>query len=377
MPRAFTRLREISVLSFIKYALLVEDNPMRCLNCQTVLMDTDTRCVACGMATQADVSAQDRAAYDPNARRKLLTTKWLGGPLAVLVGVILAIVGGNMLYEAQFNRPKPREVAAADLLKVKRHQDLQDWITYDPSETLQTNVQYVRMRSQQATSKFLLLQVKDRWLLAKVAAHHSSWKIEGQLTEVDTLALNQVKGAFPEQSRRLLPYMIDGEYDIAGTSRQNTIMGGFLGGFGILCLISGVGLLLLRVPPLVGTVDESSSFPQSQFPAPPSIPGWTYASQTSAGAYQLQTQLPPQPANTPKPRSRVVRVIFSVVWAVVFFAIGAIIASTIATAGAGNDAERTQLAEESGKKLGPWLLLGSIFLASTLGWLGRLPGTRR
>ena len=36
-----------------------------------------------------------------------------------------------------------------------------------------------------------------------------------------------------------------------------------------------------------------------------------------------------------------------------------------------------KLAQEAGRTLGPWLLLGSVGLAGILGFLGWLPGTRR
>jgi len=54
------------------------------------------------------------------------------------------------------------------------------------------------------------------------------------------------------------------------------------------------------------------------------------------------------------------------------------LASALATQGAGDDPQvRKQLTEEPARKLAPWFLQGSALLASVLGYLGRLPGTRR
>jgi hypothetical protein len=85
-----------------------------------------------------------------------------------------------------------------------------------------------------------------------------------------------------------------------------------------------------------------------------------------------------QPEQLPKRRSWLVRTFFGIVWAVVFFFVAALVCSLLATMGAGDDPEvRKHLAEEAGRQQGPWFLLGSIVLATLLGILGWLPGTRR
>jgi len=80
----------------------------------------------------------------------------------------------------------------------------------------------------------------------------------------------------------------------------------------------------------------------------------------------------------PKERSGFVRAIFGVVWMVVFFFVAAAVTGTLAGQGAGDNAEvRKRLVEQSAKTYGMWLLLGSIGFAVVLGNLGLLPGTRR
>lgn len=334
---------------------------MRCLNCQTVLMDTDTRCPMCGMTTQfgqaAATSLVARAAIDPRARRQFFIKKWIYGLLLVPGGVLVTLIGVAMYLEAQTKRPVPQEMTAADLLKIDRPEKVTDWITYLPPKSVDTGVQYVKLRSQQATSKFYLLQVQDRWLMAKVDASFNGVRIEGKLEGLDTVALPKIQSSLPHESKRLLPYQIDAEYDIAGTQRQNSILGGAVGVFGVLMCISGIGYLIAKPPPFVGPAQASS-------------------------AVRAQPQLISLPEAAPEPRSGAMRVFFGIVWAIVlfmaiFFA-GAIVAAALATQGAGDDPElRKQLMDESGKRVGPWLMMGSFFLAILLASLGRLPGTRR
>ncbi len=200
----------------------------------------------------------------------------------------------------------------------------------------------------------MLLEIGDRWLLAQVDPRYSGGRIEGQLEEADRLVHPRVEATFRNHGKTLLPYQLQAEYSVSATTRQNSILGGILGGFGILIFISGIGLLMMKPPP--------------------PMPG--DGATTTPARPPIQVQVPPTgPAQT---RSPIVRVISGVVWVVVFFFVGALVASALATQGAGEDEQlRAQLIEESSRTVGPWVLLGSILVASVLGALGILPGTRR
>jgi hypothetical protein len=103
------------------------------------------------------------------------------------------------------------------------------------------------------------------------------------------------------------------------------------------------------------------------------------------GAVVLSTAAPQPPVPVTgkwerpgEPRNGFVRASFGLLWVVVFIFVTALVSSVIATAGAGDDEQlRKKLAEESGRTVGPWLLLGSIILGSVLSTMGLLPGTRR
>src|SRR5262249_20803709 len=129
-------------------------------------------------------------------------------------------------------------------------------ISYTPDKIVTTRVEYVKMTSRQTTSKFLLLRVKDRWLLAKVAAHFDGSRIEGKLGGLDTVALPKVEAAFPTQAKHLLPYQLDGEYDTVDTQRQSSILGGAVAVFGVLLFLGGVGSLVVKPPPFAGAATE-------------------------------------------------------------------------------------------------------------------------
>jgi hypothetical protein len=103
------------------------------------------------------------------------------------------------------------------------------------------------------------------------------------------------------------------------------------------------------------------------------------------GAVVLSTAVsrPPVPAageweRPGEPRNGLVRGLFGLMWVLIFIFVTALVSSLIATAGAGDDEQlRKRLAEESGRTVGPWLLLASIILGIVLSKVGLLPGTRK
>jgi hypothetical protein len=125
---------------------------------------------------------------------------------------------------------------------------------------------------------------------------------------------------------------------------------------------------------------------------PPEVPmsnreqqQWTRQLPTPAGreparACGLAVQpAPAQPAgrtNAGGPRF-IARAFFSMLWASVFFVVGALVTAGVATAGIADPHLRNQASRHAGQASGIWLFLGSIGLAILLVSLGILPGTRR
>jgi hypothetical protein len=332
-------------------------------------MATDTRCPACGAATPfgqvAAVSVEARAVIDPGARRRFFVTKWVRALFLFVAGGVAMAAGVLMYLEAQSDNPTARNVTAADLLRIDNPESLPDWISYSPTKTLDTGIEYVKTVSRQTTSKFLLLQVGDHWLLTQVPGHFKGSRVEGKLGRPDRVALPKVLAAFPDKAARLLPYQLEAKIDIAGTQRRSFGYAVAVGVFGLLMFSTGVRGFFAKPPPFLGTATEE---PVRHTPREP--------------AYRFLDQASPQPSYQPErpPRRRrwAVRVFFGVVWAVVFFLAAAAVVSLLVVQGAGDDPEvRQQLAQEAGQKQGPLVLLGTVVLTTVLGCLGWLPGTRR
>lgn len=338
---------------------------MRCLNCHTVLAADDAKCVSCGAAVAPDPVAGTRiqmAPLDAKTRRAFVIKKSAKGIVALLAGLVIIVIGGGMFFDARDNRPVPRVLNTAEMIQAAGPEALPGWVVYtSPDMPIDTGVQYAKLRSGQATSKFCLVPVGDQWLLVKVDARFSGRKLEGQLTTVDRVAFPKVLAKFPNQAKRLLPYELDAEYDIAGTARQNSILGGFVAGFGVLCLVTGFTKLRSQPPAFVPVPKARAILPAVTSPI------------TTSGIFATALPKP-----LPPPRSLFIRCVFGMIWAVVIFLVAALITSLIATAGAGNDEQlRKQLNEAAAKKFTVWLLLGSVALAGSLTKLGWLPGTRK
>jgi hypothetical protein len=346
-------------------------------------MATDTRCPVCGAATPfgqaAATSLQARAAVHPVSRRQFIVKKWAQCVFATLFGIVL-LGGGAMVYlQTRDDHPVARKVTAAELARLDKPQDLPDWITFVPSRTIDTEVKYVKVQTRQEISKFLLLQVEKHWLLAKVDARFNGTRFEGKICELDRAALAKVLASNQELAKGVLPFMLDAEYDIERTRHRSFGFAAVLAGFGVLAFCTAVNRFLAKPPPFLGTATQGPVAdvpPQRETSFSPARVG--LATEGLIGYSQPRAAAASEPEHAPKRRSWLVRTFFGIVWAVVFFFLAAFISALIVNTGAGGDPEvRKQLAEEAGRQQGPWLLLGSIVLATVLGVLGWLPGTRR
>jgi hypothetical protein len=326
-------------------------------------MINDTRCPSCGMATRVGhataVSLRARAAFDLDARRKFVWRSRLLGLLGLVGGALLAVCGAGMFFDARDKNKAPvvQKVTAEDLLKIDRPEKLPGWISYRPDNVMGTGYEYVKLQSRQVQSKFILAQVGDSWMLTKIDGHFTGVTYEGHLTEPDTLALGKIRTAYPNEAGRILPFMLDAEYDVACTQRQATFLGGALAVFGALIFFSGVGGLVVQPPPYLG---------------PPS--------DNPFSARTVGSDIAPEPAAPPgpRPRSLGMKIVWSSVWVVVFFFAAAIIISQVAVIGAPADPEvRDKLIQQASQSWGGWVFLGSIALPILLSWRGWLPGTRR
>jgi hypothetical protein len=336
--------------------------------------------MATPLGQAAATNLKVRAAVNPVSRRQFIVRKWAQCVFATLIGIAL-LGGGAVIYlQTRSDHPIARSVTAAELARLNKSEELPDWITFVPARTIDTEVKYVKLQTRQQISKFLLLQVQDHWLFTKVDAHFNGTRFEGKLVPLDRVALAKFVESDREHATRVLPFMLDAEYDIARSRHRSFGFAAVLAGFGVLAFCTAVNRGLAKPPPFLGTAPQEPVAdvpPQRETSFSPARVG--LATEGLIGHFRPRpAAFDSPPEQPPKGRRWFVRTFFGMVWAVVFFIGGVVIASLWATTGAGDDPEvRKQLAEQAGRQQGPLLLLGSLVLATVLGVLGWLPGTRR
>jgi hypothetical protein len=212
---------------------------MRCLNCSTVLSGGDSRCISCGMPT----------GIRPGSSGKPGSGK--GGAIAaILFGALLAFGAIARIVNGPGEPPTPpRNVKADELLKIENVKALPDpWIVYDASKIIETRLHVVQGVASTPTSRFVLLQVGDSWLIAEVPSGHQSARFEGRLEEWDTELhrdlISRVRRTFRTQAGNLLPFQLNAEHtkNVSGPASDTTV--GIMGIGGLLLCLFGVASVL-------------------------------------------------------------------------------------------------------------------------------------
>jgi hypothetical protein len=275
--------------------------------------------------------------------------------------------GGAYLYNARANPPVVCTVTGEELAQVEKMEDMPGWIAVMPENTLHTSTMYVKMRSGQPVSKFVLVQAKDRWLIAHVDARYKGGRIEGQLKRLDHLALPRIQTAYPEQSKVLLPCQLEAEYDIASTQQSDTIMGAAIAGFGLLVLCIGLSFLFMKIPPPTNT----------GLAATPAQRGQGQTMLRSSVLFEGSSPQVIQLQEPPRARGVYLGGCAVVLWMVIIFVTGMALCIAWVYMATDNHEERKRLAYQAGAKVGVWLFLGSIVVPIVLRKFGWLPGARK
>lgn len=143
--------------------------------------------------------------------------------LAVGVIIFLGAVG-FLLHHARwiwsaFQGPKPITLAA--LQEVKDPETLPNpWVSFHFDEAIDTG--FVMESTKKGTttprSKYLLIRVGDRWLIADVPAEFTGNQVVGYLdtwwSPLSRKVIDQVTGRFTD--RVILPYQLNAEYSYRG-----------------------------------------------------------------------------------------------------------------------------------------------------------------
>lgn len=250
---------------------------MRCRNCHTVLMRTDRVCPSCftvtpnmGMpAPNADIvpgrtGILGEATADVWSRlARVPALKWTIGLFLFLVagGVMLLGLNCYFSYQAEEGRG-PREVTAAELIDLPNHGPMSDpWLSYSFPQACETTVRLEKksVGNQYAYSRFILVQVQDRWLAAQVSPDFRGNKLVGRVQRLgtwdgasyeknlDAKIINDIRVGNPDKFDGLLPYQVN-----AVLPYQSKIRGGYMMALGIALgglIIGGLGLTILQAKP--------------------------------------------------------------------------------------------------------------------------------
>src|SRR5262249_25155872 len=159
-------------------------------------------------------------------RRKLSALKTFRGVIMLVLGLGLGVGAVAVFLNTPPSQARASTVTADDILRVDTPQGLPEWISYSPGQVVDTGVEHVKLRSRTVTAKFVLLEVKDRWLVAKVNTRFGGGPVEGKLGEIDGAALAKMQSGFAFKTARLLPFQLDAEMDLATSQRSSYIMAG-------------------------------------------------------------------------------------------------------------------------------------------------------
>jgi hypothetical protein len=183
--------------------------------------------------------------------------KW-GRAFSFIVFGLVLVCAGVDTYPAKIisGRPGPRTVTADDLAKLERSASIAaPWVVYTAPKVVETGLRIVDARpgrKKGTQTRFLLVPVKDRWLLTEVAADftgvHLDGRVEVWLTPRYHDLMQEVRRQFPDKADRLLPYQLNAETPYPKDARMNSLLGGSLMGFGMLLFLYGLGVAWARPP---------------------------------------------------------------------------------------------------------------------------------
>src|SRR5882724_7032861 len=181
---------------------------MRCRNCHTVMMDTDTECPSCHSSAARATAAPPGLGGKPNGLALLLpifggaiggalyaglaagaasggshasggaggssTVKWVLGLFLVVGGGLFVVLAGAHSWGTwTVTRREPTVATAADMCRKEYAAAAPGWIVYTFAESKPTELSVTRRRlghGGDVQARCLLVRAEDKWLVATVAA---------------------------------------------------------------------------------------------------------------------------------------------------------------------------------------------------------------
>lgn len=192
------------------------------------------------------------------------------------IGVLVFLGGvGMVLYHQRWVRSAlqgPTPITQADLQELKDPKQLPNpWVSFDFDEAIDTGfvMEMTKSGNTRQRSKYLLIRVGKRWLLADVPVAFSSNQVVGHLdtwwSPLSKKVIDRVERRFPEHD--ILPYQLNAENDYQGQCF------GMLGVAGAICLV-GIAILGYAVSDL-RKVKRMAEIAPGQGSLPPLDEKWT------------------------------------------------------------------------------------------------------
>jgi hypothetical protein len=186
--------------------------------------------------------------------------KWVVGLSLVLVagGVILLALGCFFTYQSEGERG-PREVTADELRNLTSPDALPDpWIAYTFPRSAETAMRLEKksLTKQQAYSRFILVQVNDRWLAAQVPPHFTGNKLVGKVErlgswdgrtyekDMSSQIISRIVTSNPDKANLLLPYQVNTVTPYQSRTRSGYLLAGGIALVGV--ILGSMGLTIVR-----------------------------------------------------------------------------------------------------------------------------------
>jgi hypothetical protein len=265
---------------------------MRCRNCHTAMMETDTHCPCChasvarataaapgeiegpsplvnmlpifggavGGAIAGAIAASSTAtapsrplgsiSYGAPPRRGPGPLRWTFGILLMLGGGLFLLSGSVLFYDTwKLAQRKPQMITAAELGRKEGPGSLAGvWTAYTFEESKPTGLTVTRHRlglGGDVEARCLLVRVEAKWLIATVSPAFEGNQLVGRLNaSAPKDLLKRVTKIEPS----LLPYEFNAIDGSANDQRLLYIRSGWCAGFGLVGVLLGMRIVIRRQP---------------------------------------------------------------------------------------------------------------------------------
>lgn len=189
--------------------------------------------------------------------------KWAVGLFLFLVAgvVFLLALGCYNSYQSEGERG-PREFTAAELIDLPNRGPMPDpWLSFSFPNSCETEIGLVErsVSTKRAYSRFILVQVQDRWLAAQVPPDFRGNKLVGRVERLgswdgttyeknlDAKIITQISVSNPDKADRILPYQVNAVLPYQSKIRWGYMIAGMIAFGGL--LVGSLGLTVIRAKP--------------------------------------------------------------------------------------------------------------------------------